>query len=188
MVDRLAELKGASSLKSNPLAPGGGDLEMGRVESTDNDKKSEFMADFFGEVEVIKKGIKRVQAATIQIQEYNQRMMLATTAEAEAEVSRELNPLVQHTSQAAKKGKEILDKIMAATTALQEKSKKGENVNEIRIRENLGRTLSRKFVETIKAFQKAQQDYKDDVKRKVARQVRIVKEDATDEEIEEVSP
>lgn len=38
----------------------------------------------------------------------------------------------------------------------------------------------------VKEYQKHQMEYKDDVKKKVARQVRIVKEDATDAEIDEV--
>jgi syntaxin 1B/2/3 len=38
----------------------------------------------------------------------------------------------------------------------------------------------------VKEYQKRQQDYKDDVKKKVTRQVRIVKEDATEEDIEAV--
>ena len=38
----------------------------------------------------------------------------------------------------------------------------------------------------MKPYQNAQQKYKTDIKKKVARQVHIVKPDATDEEIEEI--
>jgi len=41
-------------------------------------------------------------------------------------------------------------------------------------------------LQVVKEYQKRQQDYKDDVKKKVTRQVRIVKEDATEEDIEAV--
>jgi len=74
---------------------------------------------------------------------------------------------------------------MEETAAIKAESDRSKD-NELRIRENLANTLSRKFVEVVKEYQKRQQDYKDDVKKKVTRQVRIVKEDATDAEIDEV--
>jgi t-SNARE complex subunit (syntaxin) len=54
------------------------------------------------------------------------------------------------------------------------------------VRENLCNTLTRKFIDEMKAYQSAQQKYKTDIKNKVKRQVQIVKPDATDEDIDEV--
>ena len=54
------------------------------------------------------------------------------------------------------------------------------------IRENLNNTLTRKFVDEMKEYQNAQQKYKSDIKKKVKRQVQIVKPDATNEEIDAV--
>lgn len=47
-------------------------------------------------------------------------------------------------------------------------------------------TLTRKFIDEMKLYQQAQQKYKTDIKKKVARQVQIVKPDATDEDIDNV--
>jgi len=55
-----------------------------------------------------------------------------------------------------------------------------------RVRENLCNTLTRKFIDEMKAYQNSQQKYKTDIKKKVARQVQIVKPDATEEEIDAV--
>jgi t-SNARE complex subunit (syntaxin) len=55
-----------------------------------------------------------------------------------------------------------------------------------RIRDNLCNTLTRKFIDEMKAYQSAQQKYKTDIKTKVKRQVQIVKPDATDEDIDNV--
>ena len=196
MVDRLAELKRSSSTfeNSNPMREGAGDVEMGaggglKRPSAGGDggdgAASKFMAEFFAEVDTIKTGIKEIKTASKKIQGINQAMVLATTSEAEAKLSAELNPLVSRTNQTSKRIKQVLSDMADSTTTLKANAKKGEFVNEIRIRENLQSTLSRKFVETIKEYQKRQQDYKDDVKKKVTRQVRIVKQDATDEEIDE---
>jgi len=54
------------------------------------------------------------------------------------------------------------------------------------IRENLCNTLTRKFIDEMKLYQEAQQKYKSDIKKKMKRQVQIVKPDATDAEIEQV--
>ena len=61
-----------------------------------------------------------------------------------------------------------------------------KNSSEVRIRENVGNTLYRKFVEVMKDYQNAQTKYKADLKKKVKRQVQIVKPDATAEEIDAV--
>jgi syntaxin 1B/2/3 len=47
-------------------------------------------------------------------------------------------------------------------------------------------TLTRKFIDEMKLYQAAQQKYKTDIQRKLKRQVKVVKPDATDEEVEEI--
>jgi hypothetical protein len=56
----------------------------------------------------------------------------------------------------------------------------------LRVRENLCTTLTRKFIDEMKAYQNSQQNYKNDIKKKVTRQVQIVKPDATAEEVDAV--
>jgi t-SNARE complex subunit (syntaxin) len=55
-----------------------------------------------------------------------------------------------------------------------------------RIRENLINTLTRKFIDEMKAYQSSQQKYKTDIKKKVTRQVLTVKPNATEEDIDAV--
>ena len=55
-----------------------------------------------------------------------------------------------------------------------------------RVRENLCNTLTRKFIDEMKAYQASQQKYKSDIKKKVKRQVQIVNPDATDEDVDKV--
>jgi t-SNARE complex subunit (syntaxin) len=58
--------------------------------------------------------------------------------------------------------------------------------NHNRVRENLCNTLTRKFIDEMKAYQASQQKYKTDIKKKVKRQVQIVNPDATDEDVDKV--
>ena len=55
-----------------------------------------------------------------------------------------------------------------------------------RVRENLLSTLTRKFIDEMKLYQSAQQKYKTDIQKKMKRQVKVVKPDATDEEVENI--
>jgi t-SNARE complex subunit (syntaxin) len=47
-------------------------------------------------------------------------------------------------------------------------------------------TLTKKFVDEMKIYQQSQQQYKNDIKKKVKRQVQVVKPDATDEDVDQV--
>ena len=47
-------------------------------------------------------------------------------------------------------------------------------------------TLLRKFIDEMKRYQNAQQQYKTDVKKKVTRQVQMIKPDATDQEVDHI--
>jgi t-SNARE complex subunit (syntaxin) len=53
-----------------------------------------------------------------------------------------------------------------------------------RMRENMLRLVTRQFKEGIEKYQAVQDSYKDEMKKKVTRQVRIVKPNVTDEEID----
>lgn len=110
--------------------------------------------------------------------------MLATTTSKEAELSRILRPVVDETNKKAKRTKNVLGELKQQNEDL--KKKKGIKASDMRIRENLCNTLTRKFIDEMKIYQNAQQKYKTDIKKKVTRQVQIVKPDATDEEVDMV--
>ena len=109
---------------------------------------------------------------------------MATTNEHESRESKELEMLITDTNQKAAAAKVCLKKMKEATEAMKTSSEKQQS--EIRIRENLTSTLTRKFVDVMKEYQNAQTKYKTDIKKKVKRQVQIVKPDATTEEIDAV--
>ena len=47
-------------------------------------------------------------------------------------------------------------------------------------------TLTRKFVDEMKLYQQAQQQYKSDIKKKVKRQVLVIDPEATDDDVDKV--
>jgi t-SNARE complex subunit (syntaxin) len=96
----------------------------------------------------------------------------------------EVRPLIDTTNKKAKKTKTLL-------TVLKEENKKLESEqtlksSDMRVRENLGNTLTRKFIDEMKLYQSAQQKFKTDIKKKAERQILNMKSDATPEEVEEI--
>merc|ERR1712093_537533 len=63
--------------------------------------------------------------------------------------------------------------------------KENEGSSEARIRTNMQSTLSRKFMELMTEYQDIQQRHRDQYKERVQRQFKIVKPDATEDEIEQ---
>jgi len=165
-------------LKSNSSSSSGS--------ATKQPEKNQFMAQFFKDVEIVKKQIAFIGQSTLNIKDINQRVTLATTTEKEQDLSEELKPLLTDSNKKATIAKTLLQKLREDTERLKSSKEASSNTSDIRIRENLVNTLTRKFVEVMKEYQTAQQRYKQDIKKKVTRQVQIVKPDATTEEIDAV--
>jgi t-SNARE complex subunit (syntaxin) len=139
------------------------------------------MREFFGDVDIVKKNIMKIKEATKRIEDIKQQVVLTTTSEREKEITKDLEPLIAETNKKASLAKQLLQRIREDTEKMQ-----GKDASVIRIRENLSNTLTRKFVDVMKEYQNTQQNFKTEIKKKVKRQVQIVKPDATSEEIDAV--
>mmetsp|Transcript_233 Transcript_233/g.347 ORF Transcript_233/g.347 Transcript_233/m.347 type:complete len:315 (-) Transcript_233:286-1230(-) len=162
----------------------GGDIEMGEKKKQAEEETPKYMTHFFDEIDGIKGDIEAVKDGTRRIGEINEEALEATSTAKEAELSDLLQPLINKTNKKAKRTKTLLGLLKEENEKLQES---GEiKASDLRIRENLINTLTRKFIDEMKLYQNAQQKYKQDIKNKVARQVKTIKPDATEEEIENV--
>lgn len=192
MNDRLAELR----------AKGGGTpsdsvgIDMTRLQgrgdgagaapsaAVTNASQPQYMNDFFTDVEATKEDINAIKEAIRRMSGIHQEAFLATTGPREAKLSQELNAVIQETNPKAARAKKMLSKMKDETTKLRQDSRC--TPSQLRIRDNLTNTLTRKFVDVMKDYQNAQTKYKAFIKDKVQRQVQIVKPDASTEEIEAV--
>eukprot|EP00541_Cyclophora_tenuis_P017061 CAMPEP_0116559910 /NCGR_PEP_ID=MMETSP0397-20121206/10675_1 /TAXON_ID=216820 /ORGANISM="Cyclophora tenuis, Strain ECT3854" /LENGTH=317 /DNA_ID=CAMNT_0004085765 /DNA_START=100 /DNA_END=1053 /DNA_ORIENTATION=- len=139
---------------------------------------------FFTAVEQIKKEIEDIIKATSSIEKINEQAQKATTTEKEQELSKKLRRVIDGTNKQAKAAKNLLGELKAENESLKEKGSISNS--DLRVRENLLNTLTRKFIDEMKLYQAAQQKYKTDIQKKMKRQVKVVKPDATDEEVEEI--
>jgi t-SNARE complex subunit (syntaxin) len=113
-------------------------------------------------------------------------VFIAPTAEKEQELTSGLNPLISETNTKAQATKQALQELRSECDSIQTSCSSQKDLDELRIRDNLVNTLTRKFVEVIKAYQNAQQKLKLDIKKRMRRQVLILIPDASPEVIEEV--
>jgi t-SNARE complex subunit (syntaxin) len=216
MNDRLAELQAdvPDWAKGDDNDDYNGDIEMGNQSSHGNKKNSkssskkrelswaqeddneksdkgnntssqpEHMKQFFNDVESIKEDISSVSSATEQIVSLKDKAVLATSEQEETQISDTIRTLVELTNKRAKTCKNLLGLLKQENANLSKK--KEVTSTDLRVRENLVNTLLRKFIDEMKRYQNAQQQYKTDVKKKVTRQIQIIKPDATDQEVDEI--
>lgn len=152
--------------------------------NTSGSESQQYMQTFFQDVELVKANINVIRDATKKIADINQEVVLATTNEREQDASSTLTSIIISTNKKASIAKKLLQALTEDTKRLETQKKAKQS--EIRIRENICNTLTRKFVDVMKDYQNVQTKYKDDIKKKVKRQVQIVKPDATTEEIDAV--
>ena len=152
--------------------------------NNNNNSQPEHMKQFFNDVEAIKSDISAVTTATEQITTLKDKAVLATSETEESQISDTIKTLVTNTNGRAKKCKNLLGLLKEENSNL--KSEQKAKPTDLRVRENLVNTLLRKFIDEMKRYQNAQQQYKTDVKKKVTRQVQMIKPDATDQDVDEI--
>jgi t-SNARE complex subunit (syntaxin) len=110
--------------------------------------------------------------------------LLITYSSLTLPLSQQLKPIIDATNNRAKRTKTLLGLLQQETAKLKEEGIL--NASDLRVRQNLNTTITRKFVDEMKVYQSAQQDYKNAIKSKASRQIRSIQPTATDEQVEQV--
>jgi syntaxin 1B/2/3 len=188
MQNRLAEIK--------DIDPGLIDEE-DDVESNDQKKRKgsdadsvelpevgveEFMQDFFEEVSSIKSGMAQIRRNIKLIEDSYAQSLVAVGAEQGSKTSEELEKLIDGTNLAAS---EVRNKLKEMDQENKQTSSKEKATAQYRIRVNVHGTLTKKFLELMQTYQEVQTKYKNKYREKVERQYKIVKPEATQEEIDD---
>uniref|UniRef100_A0A7S3Q439 t-SNARE coiled-coil homology domain-containing protein n=1 Tax=Chaetoceros debilis TaxID=122233 RepID=A0A7S3Q439_9STRA len=162
----------------------GGPPELNEEQNAKETAAQGIMDSFFRDITSIKDDIGEIENVTRRIGEINEESNMSTSEKKEQTLSLELRPLVDITNKRAKKTKNLL-------TLLKEENKKFKedktlNQSDVRVRENLCNTITRKFIDEMKLYQSSQQKFKTDIKKKAERQILTMKADATPEEVEAI--
>lgn len=148
------------------------------------EEQEEFMAGFFRKLDDLKEGIDDVKALLSQIRTLKHDAVRATTVEQEKQTSDKLNRIIDKSNGDIFRLKESLEEMKAENNQFLAKN---PNSSQARIKINMHSAIQRKFTELLKEYHVAQTDYKNDVREKISRQIRIVFPEYSEEEVNELA-
>ena len=175
MQSRLAEVVNTNGPVATAEIVLEGDVESGTA-------SSESMRKFFVEVDELKSKIQQIRDHTAHVARLQDAALNSVRSEDTNRTSNELEKVLSEANRQCSEAKQVLASIKSETDKLESLST--APASELRIRKNMYQTLTQNFVQAVRTYQSAQQNYQKEMKRKVARQVRIVKPEATIEEID----
>lgn len=147
-----------------------------------SEKQPVFMEQFFNEVERAKAATNRIKGATSEIRTLKDQAVTAIGNDAEQLVSQKLAQVLTQANKDAALAKRVLENLKAETEKLERKKFQAD----VRVRENIHSTCLQNLVVTVRGYQQAQQDYRAALQEKGVRQIKVVKPEATDKEVESV--
>lgn len=147
--------------------------EMAEVNSTTNLTGGDNMNAFYSEISSIQDSLKTFSLNVSRIDELHSRSLNNTDDAAQQRVSSELERLVDQTSELSTQLKRRIQTL----------EKQGGSGRDGQIRKQQTAFVKSKFVDAIQKYQQMEQQHRQKYKQRIERQVRIVKPDATPEEI-----
>mmetsp|Transcript_26805 Transcript_26805/g.42964 ORF Transcript_26805/g.42964 Transcript_26805/m.42964 type:complete len:307 (+) Transcript_26805:252-1172(+) len=159
----------------------GGDVEMG--EGGGGKSRSPFMKEFFAKVEQIKRNMDQIKKNMVQLEKKHGTALTAVSSTKSNKQQEEIEDMMDQTTTLIKAVKESLKELDTEAKAHRKKSK-GDA--EDRTRQNMYNTLVKKFISLVQEYQEMQNNFKNKYRDRVGRQLKVVKPDATLDEIEEL--
>lgn len=182
MQDRFKELMANAPPGPEVDVEAGIELPSTGEETTTAAQQQQFMSDFFDEVNEIKQAMNNIRNHMKQIDECYSQSLVATNINEQQKASEQLERLIDSANFEASKVRNKLKEMDSETKGL----KNAEGSAEWRVRSNMHGSLTRKFLELMAEYQELQTKYKNKYKDRVERQIKMVKPEATEADIEQV--
>lgn len=162
----------ANKLKVEPYSPlgAGNNYEMGNMNG--GGYGGDPQQEFFSEVNELREGIDTVKANISRIEALHQRSLTDVDESASSQTQHQLDSLVAETSAL---NKNLANRIKRLKGKAASDPSKGPQVG----------NLDRNFKDTLRKYQQVEATYSKRSKEQMARQYRIVRPDATEQEVEE---
>mmetsp|Transcript_21125 Transcript_21125/g.50171 ORF Transcript_21125/g.50171 Transcript_21125/m.50171 type:complete len:366 (+) Transcript_21125:162-1259(+) len=162
----------------------GGDDVAIDIDGAGGATQSPFMKDFFDKVGQVKRNMDQMKRNMGTIEKTHGQALSSVSRDAANKRQEELDDLMDQTSTCMKSVKELLKQM--DEEGKKHDKKVGHQDSETRIRNNMHSTLTKKFVQHVKEYQEMQTKYKNKYRERVGRQLKVVKPDATQDEIDEL--
>jgi t-SNARE complex subunit (syntaxin) len=141
--------------------------------------------EFFCQVDTTKDQIETISQACEEIRQLREALVMATNAQEESNISKRLGEIQAAVNPVANVAKHRLGEMSTETKDLKSAETNSDKAM-VRQRENVQVQLTRKYVDTMKLYRSRQEQYKNAIKEKMVRQVRVVKPNASQDEIDSV--
>lgn len=175
MEDRLAEMR---RVAGSPLEQKGPhDIEMGVV-----NQQGTLTTDSFREVGELKTLMGTVRQNIKQLEQKYSQSLNAVSTEQSNRINSEIQMIIDSTNASVNEVRTRLKSMEASDTAYA--GSQGALAADARIRINLHKSLTQQFLDLVQAYHDAQTNYKTKYKTKMQQQFKIVKPNATQEEID----
>eukprot|EP00474_Spongospora_subterranea_P000837 CRZ01295.1 hypothetical protein [Spongospora subterranea] len=183
MQNRLDELK-AVSADSSPAHKKWekGDVEVEMVK-VDVDVEKKDVDETIVAFQTIMEGIKKIEKNIETINLLKQRSKQEVKEDAQRKIMEELDRAMVNSKRDARFVKSELDRISLENNKY---CAANEGSTSAQMRKNLLNTHARHFQEVVQEYQNAGDAFRESLKERIARQARIVKEDITEDQIEEL--
>jgi t-SNARE complex subunit (syntaxin) len=139
--------------------------------------------EFYNIVEIIKDAIKSIHLRSEELKEIHQNLLMASTETQEDNAIESIDTIVSSGNKSAKSAQALL-KDLHKEYKIQKDQKMAISPSELRIRENLLTTLTRRYLDELKDYQNVQNKTKELRTKREVKQVLRVKPDATPEEVD----
>jgi len=181
-VDRFAELVGGSSGSSSS----GSDIEAGvnPIFAAAPTTSSEMRRDFFGDVSRVKGVMEAMKGNVSRLVSLHREALIDPHGGSARK--QEIEELTRDTNAMGTQVRNQLRELDAELGAMLAKDAEAEQQSAYKIKRNMHATLTKKFLAQMQDYSDAQTSYKRRVEETARRQFRIVKPDATPEEVEKV--
>jgi syntaxin 1B/2/3 len=171
---RLSALKGIRSESTHEVA-----VEMEAVKQ----QPSALDEDCGKPFQVVKESMNAIEKNSDRIRALKNRADVEIKDSEQKEIMNELDKLMILTKKEASKTKEALSRL---ETENKEFEKKNPGSTQSMIRANLLSSHTKQFNTVMRDFQEASEEFRDSLKQRIGRQARIVKENITEKEIEQI--
>uniref|UniRef100_A0A7S0NG74 t-SNARE coiled-coil homology domain-containing protein n=1 Tax=Hanusia phi TaxID=3032 RepID=A0A7S0NG74_9CRYP len=155
------------------------DIEMGEADPN----QSPFMQEFFDKISQVKRNMDQIRKNMGHMEKQHGMALTSVSSTASNKRQEEIEGLMDQTSTlitAVKVALKDMDKDSKAHAAKAGKAGDGE----ARIRQNMHSALTKKFIALVQEYQEMQTNFKGKYKERVGRQLKVVRPDATDEDVE----
>jgi t-SNARE complex subunit (syntaxin) len=139
---------------------------------------------FLSDSEIMRTIILEIKYATDAISNKTHDIQVAVHSDEEKALSTEIQTIIDNTNRKAAITKKLIASLTDDTKQLKDNGSLGQA--EIRIRDTMLSTISRKFRDVVSKYQDAQVLFKKHIKSKVTRQIMIAKPDISEEKIDEI--